>query len=148
LGWAGFGHALVAQFLLVGYGAMGKSPNALRVLQCSLAAFFMAWVLLLASWAVFAGTIDDKATCTVMDASATGAVVASGNFGDIVHGSGSYSYAFVIGAWILLNLIIGVVAHRIFTEIKRVKAAKAKTSADNQADPINPKENPDVSTEI
>lgn len=58
-----------------------------------------------------------------MDASATGAILATGSFGDIVKGSGSYSYAFVIGSWILTTLVVAVVGHRVFTTRLNMKTA-------------------------
>jgi hypothetical protein len=129
-GWLGFVFAFLGQVLLLVYVFMGaKRPNLFKFMWGSLAAFFIAWVFMLVSWATFAGAVNGEATCTVMDASATGAVVASGNFGDIIHASGSYSYAFVIGSWLLTTIIIGVLAERIY-RLSRQKATpeELKTS--------------------
>jgi hypothetical protein len=134
LGWVGFAVGCVAQILLVGYGTMNaKSPNKLKVLLGSLFNFFLAWLFLLISWAIFVGTLSNKATCTVVDASATGAVVATGNFGDIIMGSGSYSFAFVLASWMMLTPVLFVIAHRVLYEVREKKKPKTITGQETQS---------------
>jgi len=127
-GWAGFAFISIAQILLVAYGTMGKKASKLQVLVASVAFFAIGWICLLISWAMFASTVNSKATCTVMDVSKTGAVVATGNFGDIINASGSYSYCFVVASWVLTTLVIGVIAHHLHSEIGKKKRADAKTA--------------------
>jgi len=122
-GWAGFVFIFLGQFLLMGQGSIGNKQRACKVLVASLASFCLAWTFLLVSFGIFATTLGSTATCTIMDASATGAILATGNFGDIVKGSGSYGYMFVIGSWILTTLVVGVVGHRVFTTRLNMKTA-------------------------
>jgi len=126
-GWCGFTFLSIAQLLLIAYGSMSKSPNKLKVLMASLANFSIGWICLLVSWAVFASAVSGKASCTVMDVSNKGLVTASGNFGDIINGSGSYSYLFVILSWLLTTLVIGVVTQKIYTEVKKKEGVKTAT---------------------
>jgi len=126
-GWCGFTFALIGQLLLIAYGSMGKSPNRLRVLMGSLASFSIGWICLLISWASFASSVSGKASCTVMDVSTNGLVTASGNFGDIINASGSYSYLFVILSWLLTTLVLGVLVQKIYIEIS--KKGGEKTAA-------------------
>jgi len=126
-GWCGFAFIFIAQFLLITYGSMGVKPSKLKVLIASLANFSIGWICLLVSWAVFASAVSGKATCTVMDVSTTGLVSVSGNFGDIINASGSYSYLFVILSWLMTTLVIGVLAQKVHTEVS--KKADAKTAA-------------------
>jgi len=118
-GWAGFAFICIGQILLVAFGSVGKKQHKFKMLIASLANFCIGWTCLLCSWAMFASAMGDKATCTVMDASKTGAVKASGNFGDIIVYSGSYSYYFVIFSWILTTLVIGVVAQKVFVDVRK-----------------------------
>jgi len=99
--------------------SVSKKQHKFKMLIASLANFCIGWTCLLCSWAMFASAMGDKATCTVMDASKTGAVKASGNFGDIIVYSGSYSYYFVIFSWILTTLVIGVVAQKVFVDVRK-----------------------------
>jgi len=127
-GWAGFAFLAVGQILLVAYGAMGKKAIKFKVLVASVANFSAGWICLLISWAMFNSAVNTKATCTVMDASKTGVVVATGNFGDIINASGSYSYGMVIASWVLTTLVIGVIAQRIFTDFKNKTVALQESS--------------------
>jgi hypothetical protein len=136
-GWCGFAFNVIAQFLLLTYGSMREKPSKLKVLIASLANFSIGWICLLVSWAVFASALSDKATCTVMDVSKNGLVKASGNFGDIINGAGSYSYLFVILSWILTTLAVGVLTQKVYTEFsKKAKAADAKPKLEEQLDSI------------
>jgi hypothetical protein len=83
------------------------------ILFASLAFWALAWVLLLASFAVFAGTIGKDTECKVEAESKQGAVIAQGKFGDIINGGGSYTYGFVIGSWLLTFVPIVLIALRI-----------------------------------
>ena len=92
------------------------------MISCGL--FSLAWVMLLASWTTFAGTISKDTTCIVEAESRTGAVMASGKFGDIINGSGSYTFGFVIGCWLLLPVTIALVAMRIRAVMSQEKLGK------------------------
>jgi len=135
-GWASFAFACIAQMLLVAHATISNKARKLKVLVASLANFAVSWVCLLVCWALFANAVGSKATCTVIDASATGAVRATGNFGDIINASGSYSYYFVVLSWLLTTLVIGVLAEHIYALRKRGPAQK---TADDAA--MVPKEN-------
>lgn len=50
---------------------------------------------------MFASALGADAECKVMDASGTGAVIATGKFGDIIEDGGSFSYNFLIYSWLL-----------------------------------------------
>lgn len=77
---------------------------------------------MLVSWAVFASTIGKDAECKVEAESGKGIVIASGKLGDIINGSGSYTFGFVIGAWLLSALPTALIAIRI-KELRRSKEA-------------------------
>jgi hypothetical protein len=126
-GWAAFAFLSIGQILLVAYGTMSNKNNKFKALVGSLANFSVGWICLLVSWAMFAGAVNNKATCTVMDASAKGLVVASGNFGDIINGS--YSYNMVIASWVLMTLVIGVVAQRVCTDFKKKNTVAVEEKA-------------------
>merc|ERR1712196_317023 len=91
---AGLAFALSGLGCLVAYSIR---QNFQKVLFTSLFFWAIASILLLASWAVFAGTLGKNAVCKVEAESGDGIVMASGKFGDIINGNGSYTYAFVVG---------------------------------------------------
>jgi sodium-dependent phosphate cotransporter len=122
LGWTSFAFLSIGQIMLVVHGSVSNKAKKLKLLMGSCSNFAIGWIFLLVTWAMFASAVGSKTTCTVMDASTTGAIRASGNFGDIIMASGSYSYYFIIGSWILTTLVIVVLVEHIFTE--RKKAAK------------------------
>jgi len=117
-GWCGFAFSILGQILLLAF--MAKREK-IKVLGASLACFFFAWIFLLISWAMFASLSNSSTSCIVMDASATGAVVASGNFGDIIKGWGSYSYAITVASWMLTTLVVAVLGHHFATEVSKPK---------------------------
>jgi hypothetical protein len=141
-GWMGFAFLTLAQILLLAYRSMDRKDTKFKVLLGSLANFTLGWMWLLISWAIFASAVGSEATCVVMDASATGAVVATGNFGDIINASGSYSYAFVIASWIITSFVIVLMAQHVYTEAakrrqpdqKVAESEKAKESSSKDAD--------------
>jgi hypothetical protein len=135
-GWCGFAFTCIAQILLLTYGSMGQKPSKRKVLIASLANFFIGWICLLVSWATFASAVSGEATCTVMDVSNTGVVTATGNFGDIINGMGSYSYLFVILSWLLTTLVIGVLTQKVYTEVfkKPQTECEAKPQPEEKAD--------------
>lgn len=124
-GWCGFGFFALGQCLLIAYTTMHKKRDVLRVLVASLASFLVAWILLLVSWAIFVSALHSNATCTIIDASANGAIIATGNFGEIINGQGSYSFAFVIASWVLATLVVGVISHRVCNEFAKKRNAKS-----------------------
>jgi hypothetical protein len=67
---------------------------------------------------MFASAVGSEATCTVMDISNEGVVKATGNFGDIINGSGSYSYCFVISSWCLTTLVVGLITEHVYKSYK------------------------------
>jgi hypothetical protein len=121
-GWLGFAFALLGQFLLCAPSG-GSESRKDKILIGSFASYLLAWVWLLISWAIFASAASDQVSCTVMDASKTGAVIATGQFGDIINSSGSYGYAFVIGSWVFTTLVVVVIGQRILAERKRKSVA-------------------------
>lgn len=131
-GWSAFAFTALGQSMLIAYCALNKSRDMFKVLVSSLASFVVAWVLMLASWATFANALGSETSCTVMDASTLGAVVASGPFGDIIMGQGSYSYALMIWSWILLTVVVGIVGHRAYTD-RKTKTGKDVTSGEAES---------------
>ena len=88
--------------------------------------------MLLASWATFASTMRSDAECIVEAESKKGAVIAVGKFGDIINGSGSYTFGYVIGAWLLDFVTIALISLRI----KDVKSKGSNVSASEPPRPI------------
>jgi hypothetical protein len=100
--------------------------NYQGVLFASFAFWSVAWMLLLASWAVFAGTLSKTAVCKVEAESGDGVVIATGKFGDIIKGSGSYTFGYVIGAWFLSTVPIILILSRI----NELRGSKPSTKQD------------------
>jgi hypothetical protein len=123
--FAGLGQA----FLLV-YSMRPKKTN---MLWASEACFAVAWILLLASWAIFARVSSQDATCIVEAESKTGAVIASGQFSDIVNGRGSYTFGFVIGAWLLLLPTMTLIGLRLKDVVKGEQVIVSKEAAGEPA---------------
>jgi len=107
----GLASVIVGQTMLLAYSLKPELGNNVLMASCLL--FVAAWIFLLASWATFASTIGANASCIVEADSKNGAVIASGKFGDIINGSGSYTFGFVLGAWMLLSVTISLVLLRI-----------------------------------
>merc|ERR1711990_60540 len=103
--------AIIGLGLLVTYSLKLERSIYLFV---SLGFWALAWVLLLASWASFASILGKDASCKVEAESAQGVVLANGKFGDIINGSGSYTYGFVIGSWICTSVVILLIGLRIY----------------------------------
>jgi len=121
-GWCGFAFSVLGQILLLAYrSVMAQRQGKVKILTASLGCFFFAWIMLLISWAMFASLSRSETSCIVMDASATGAVVAHGPFGDIIKGWGSYSYAITVASWMLTTLVVGVLVHHLAAEVKKPK---------------------------
>lgn len=99
----------LGQVTLLAYVFLGKKRDMGKFLHASLASFVVAWLALLIGWWAFAAATDQSATCVVQDVSKTGAVRATGRFGDIINEGGSYTFGFVIGAWLLLPLTIALI---------------------------------------
>merc|ERR1712217_577553 len=110
---------------------MGR-PSKLKVLIASLANFSIGWICLLVSWATFASAVSDKAACIVMDVSKTGVVTATGNFGDIINGVGSYSYLFVILSWLLVTFVIGVLTQKVYTEVFKMPQPECEATPQSE----------------
>eukprot|EP00747_Dinoflagellata_sp_TGD_P161205 gnl/TRDRNA2_/TRDRNA2_178057_c0_seq9.p1 gnl/TRDRNA2_/TRDRNA2_178057_c0~~gnl/TRDRNA2_/TRDRNA2_178057_c0_seq9.p1 ORF type:complete len:897 (+),score=140.98 gnl/TRDRNA2_/TRDRNA2_178057_c0_seq9:156-2693(+) len=109
--------AAIAQASVLVYSYQQDKTKLLMV-ACGL--FSLAWVLLLASWASFAGTLGQDTTCIVEAESRLGAVMANGKFGDIINGgTGSYTYGYVIGCWCLLPVTIALCAMRIKSDLQK-----------------------------
>lgn len=123
-GWLGFAFATVGQTLVMTYLFLQDKLEPVRKFQIlvgSLATFSIAWVSLLVSWAIFAGAGGDVVECRVMDASAKGVVIATGKFGDIIKGDGSFGFGFVVGSWCLMTLVVLVVGHRVYFDMTQRK---------------------------
>jgi hypothetical protein len=121
----------LGQACLIAYSMKPETGNP--VVMTSLALFAFAWIMLLASWTAFAGTIGKDAKCIVEADSNKGAVIASGKFGDIINDAGSYTFGFVIGAWLLLSVTITLVLLRI----KDINTAKAPPVKEEEPE-VNP----------
>merc|ERR1712224_761589 len=123
------GKLSVAGLVFAGLGLACLIVHAMKldfqkILFASLASWLLAWVLLLASWASFASIIGKDAECKVEAESRQGAVIASGKFGDIINGGGSYTYGYVCGSWVLSFVPIALIGLRI----KDLKTAKPEES--------------------
>jgi len=126
LGVVGLVFAFAAQGLMLSYVFLDGKRDMTKFLQGSAAGFAACWVFLLASWAVFASALDADAECKVMDLSGTGAVIATGKFGDIVEASFSYNY--VMYGWLLTTAILAVITHRIATTRSKADEPSEKLS--------------------
>jgi hypothetical protein len=123
----------VVGLVFAGVGLACVVAHAIRqnyqgVLFASLAFWSLAWMFLLASWAVFAGSLSKTAVCKVEAESGNGAVIATGKFGDIIKGSGSYTFGYVIGAWFLSTVPIALIVLRI-NELRRANSSTKKDEA-------------------
>jgi len=101
---------------MIVYTFLNESRDMSKLLLMGATSLVLSWVLLLASWATFASMMGQSTTCYIESDHAEGIIAAKGKFGDIINGSGSYTYYYVIGAWVVLTLVLGVVIHRIFQE--------------------------------
>jgi len=110
LGLAGLVFAMIGLGCLVTYS---MKQHLQPVLLVSLATWVLAWILLFASWAVFAGAVGKDAECKVEAESKKGVVIAVGKFGDIINESGSYTYGVVIGSWLLSVVPIVLISLRV-----------------------------------
>jgi len=72
--------------------------------------------MLLASWACFASVLGQSTTCYLQGDHNEGIIAAKGAFGDIINHNGSYTYYYVIGAWVVLTAVIGLVVQRMVAE--------------------------------
>jgi len=128
LGWAGFAFTVLGQACLM---VNSVKIEMVKPFFASIAFFALAWVLLLASWATFAGSLGDDVSCTVVDSVAWGcgaganssskcAVTAKGKFEDIVNPS--YIYGYVVGCWLLLSIIIALQSTQVPVLMKTLKA--------------------------
>jgi len=103
----------LGQALLLVYQFLRKLRDVRMALVAAAVSFSFAWVMLLASWATFSGAVSGEATCVIVDVTTRKAVRATGPFGEIVNGGGSYSLGFIIFAWLLLTAVLPVIVHRI-----------------------------------
>jgi len=124
LGTAGTVFLSLGLAMMVVYTFLNESKNVSKVLLMGATSLVLSWVMLLASWATFASMMGQSTTCYIESDHAEGIVAAKGKFGDIINGSGSYTYYYVIGAWVVLTLVLGVVIHRIFQERRLPPAGK------------------------
>mmetsp|Transcript_32480 Transcript_32480/g.58701 ORF Transcript_32480/g.58701 Transcript_32480/m.58701 type:complete len:163 (-) Transcript_32480:150-638(-) len=107
-------------FTLLLYQFLDGKRDFSVALKVSLGALFCGWVFLFASWLKFSATLGKDATCIVEAENDEGAVWAHGRFSDIFAG-GAYAYGFVIGAWIILDLIMLLLILRINTKEEQKK---------------------------
>jgi len=128
---AGIVFAMLGMALLLVYQMLRSKKDVSKALPASVGVFALTWVLLLASWATFAGTVNSETSCTIVDATTRKAVVATGTLSDITKNAGSFSYGFVIGAWVLLTLTLPVIVHRVICDLKSPSEAKADETEDS-----------------
>lgn len=137
LGVAGTVFSSLGLALVIAYSVRNETTDVNKVLKGAAALLALAWVLLLASWATFASALGQDTTCYIQDDQNDGIVAAKGKFGDIINDSGSYTYYYVILAWVLITLVIGLVCLRISQEGKlpppSSEAAAAKQMVDTDA---------------
>jgi len=131
--------AVAGQFCLLAYLFMRKSRDMSKVLLAATGAFALAWVMLLASWAAFASAVGGETTCTIVDVTTRKAALATGSFGEIINGGGSYSYGFVIFSWILLTAVLALVVQRVLFDMKN-PYSKQEKAADLASAPAAPEE--------
>jgi len=130
------GKLSVAGLVFAGLGlacliAHTMRQNFQKVLLTSMGFWLLAWVLLLASWASFASIIGKDAECKVEAESRKGAVIASGKFGDIINGSGSYTYGVVCGSWLLASVPITLIGLRI-KDLRNPKPEESQQPAESK----------------
>jgi Na+-translocating ferredoxin:NAD+ oxidoreductase RnfA subunit len=116
LGTAGTVFLSLGLVMVVVYTFFNESKDMSKALGMGVASLVLSWILLLASWASFMSMMGQSTTCYIQNDNAEGIIAAKGKFGDIINGSGSYTYYYVIGAWLVLTLVIGVVILRVFEE--------------------------------
>lgn len=116
LGTAGTVFLSLGLVMVVVYTFFNESRDMSKALGMGVASLVLSWILLLASWASFMSMMGQSTTCYIQNDNAEGIIAAKGKFGDIINGSGSYTYYYVIGAWLVLTLVIGVVILRVFEE--------------------------------
>jgi len=125
-GVVGLLSAVVGQTCLLTYLFLRKSRDMSKALWGATGAFAFAWVMLLGSWAAFASALSGEATCTIVDVTTRRAATATGTFGEIINGGGSYSYGFVIFSWLLLTAVLAVVVQRVLFDMKTPRTDPVK----------------------
>ncbi|CAK0829158.1 unnamed protein product [Prorocentrum cordatum] len=118
---------------MLAYLARGDKRDMRKVLWGTVAAFGVAWVLLLAAWASGLRALGQETTCWVQDDQNDGIVAAKGKLGDIANGAG-YGLGYVIGGWALLNPILAVTALRVVADVKAGPPKKEEASEDGAAE--------------
>jgi len=108
----------IAQVLLLAYLFRRLKQDMSKCLIAATANFALAWIMLLASWATFAGAVSGDATCVIVDVTTRKAALAKGSFGNIINEQGSYCYAFIISSWILLTCILPLAVQRVVFDMK------------------------------
>ena len=127
LGVVGIITAVAGQTSLLSYLFLHGKRDMKKFLVGSLVCFALCWVFLLASWGVFAGALGSPATCKLIDESGTGAIIAKGNFGDIIN-SGSFSYGYVITSWVFTMPVMAFIGHKLsLAEVSAPPGAGAST---------------------
>jgi hypothetical protein len=142
LGWAGIVFVALGNTLLLAYQFLHKSRPMGNALMASLACLSLAWVILLLSWVIFTIAVGGDVECTILDVSNTGAIVATGSFGDIINERGSYSYGFVLGSWCFLTFVIAGVAKRVMYERAKSKNGEPAETSTAVAEQPAAKEEP------
>merc|ERR1712137_367097 len=117
--------AFIGLIPLLAYAFMSESRDMKMALVGSAAVFGLTWILLLASWASVASALGSETTCYVQDDQNDGIVAATCKLGDIANG-GSYGFGFVVGAWCLLTLALGVIVQRVVTDMKNGSSCPKK----------------------
>mmetsp|Transcript_60710 Transcript_60710/g.120284 ORF Transcript_60710/g.120284 Transcript_60710/m.120284 type:complete len:869 (-) Transcript_60710:319-2925(-) len=116
LGMAGTVFFSLGLVLIIGYAFFTESRDLSKVLMAAAALLMLSWMMLLASWACFASVLGQSTTCYLQGDHNEGIIAAKGAFGDIINHNGSYTYYYVIGAWVVLTAVIGLVVQRVVAE--------------------------------
>lgn len=115
---AGLVFTCIGQVLLLAYLFRRLKQDMAKCLIAATANFALAWFMLLASWASFAGVVNGEATCVIVDVTTRKAALAKGPFGTIINEQGSYCYGFIIFSWILLTCILPLLVQRVLFDMK------------------------------
>eukprot|EP00931_Biecheleriopsis_adriatica_P087539 TRINITY_DN619_c0_g1_i3.p1 TRINITY_DN619_c0_g1~~TRINITY_DN619_c0_g1_i3.p1 ORF type:complete len:855 (-),score=202.32 TRINITY_DN619_c0_g1_i3:153-2717(-) len=112
LGIVGIITSCAGQISVLSYIFLDGKRDMRMALIGSLVCFAITWIFLVASWGVFSGALGNAATMKLIDDSETGAIIAEGNFGDIIDGA-SFSFHFVLISWLLTMPIMALIGQKL-----------------------------------
>jgi len=99
------------------------------------AAVFLSSVLLIASYGTFSGSLSTTTSCTLIAPSGTGAIIGTGNFGDMV--KGGFSHSFVLYAFLLTIPFVAVVGHRLASTMSKKPEESAEVPSGAEETQVN-----------